>query len=121
MEGIASPMFTISLQRDTIDIGGNQGLFSIGELPPVINAEALTWTNVRGYPVAQGGLSPPVDAPSEVRSLGYFKPQMLNTEKVYPIAWEIPIDDVFLDGHKLPRSSLSSPNISLSALLDTVG
>lgn len=27
--------------------------------------------------------------------------------KAYPIAWEIPVDDVFLDGMKLPRSQLS--------------
>lgn len=40
--------------------------------------------------------------------------------KAYPIAWEIPVDDVFLDGMKLPRSQLSSSNISLSALIDTV-
>jgi len=38
---------------------------------------------------------------------------------VYPVKWEIPLDDVFLDGQKLPRSTLSSSNISLNALLDT--
>jgi len=40
---------------------------------------------------------------------------------MYPMTWDVPIDDVLLDGQKLPRSTLSSPNISLSALIDTVG
>jgi hypothetical protein len=39
--------------------------------------------------------------------------------EVYPISWEIFLDDVFLDGERLPRSTLSSP-ISPSALIDTV-
>lgn len=30
------------------------------------------------------------------------------------------IDDVYLDGEKLPRSTLSPPGIALSALIDTV-
>lgn len=38
----------------------------------------------------------------------------------YPIAWEVFVDDVFLDGEKLPRSTLSPPSIALSALIDTV-
>jgi len=57
---------------------------------------------VRGYPTDQGGLAAPADSPDEV----------------YPITWEIPLDDVYLDGVKLARSTLST-NISLSALLDT--
>lgn len=40
--------------------------------------------------------------------------------QVYPLVWEIPVDDVYFDGQKLPRSTVSSPSISLSALLDTV-
>ncbi|KAF9223072.1 acid protease [Gyrodon lividus] len=98
-----SPMFSVTLQRDTIQIGGNEGMLSIGELPPTVTSESLTWVPVRGYSPDQGGLKPPPDAPGEV----------------YPIAWEIPVDDVYFDGVKLPRSQLSSPNISLSALIDT--
>ncbi|KAF8839048.1 acid protease [Paxillus ammoniavirescens] len=98
-----SPMFSVALQRDTIEIGGNEGMLSIGTLPPTVKSESLTWVPVRGYPPDQGGLKPPPDAPGEV----------------YPIAWEIPVDDVYFDGIKLPRSTLSSPNISLSALIDT--
>ncbi|KAH7909462.1 aspartic peptidase domain-containing protein [Hygrophoropsis aurantiaca] len=100
---LALPMFTVTLQRDTIDIGGNQGTLSIGELPHTVQNASLTWVPVRGYPPSQSGLAPPVDSPNEV----------------YPIAWEIPVDDVYFDGTKLPRSSLSSPSISLSALIDT--
>jgi hypothetical protein len=66
---IAAPMFTITLQRDTIDIGGNSGLLSIGELPPGMSNDSLTWTHVRRYPAAQGGLSTPSDLPFEVRFL----------------------------------------------------
>lgn len=62
-----SPMFSITLQRDTIQIGGNEGMLSIGELPPTVVSESLTWVNVRGYPPSQGGLKPPTDAPEEVR------------------------------------------------------
>lgn len=63
-----SPMFSITLQRDTIQIGGNEGMLSIGQLPPSVHSESLTWVSVRGYPPSQGGLNPPSDAPGEVRS-----------------------------------------------------
>ncbi|KAF8876948.1 aspartic peptidase domain-containing protein [Infundibulicybe gibba] len=96
---LASPMFSIALQRDTIDIGGNAGILSIGELPVGVENEAITWAPVRGYTPIQGGLLPPPDSPKEV----------------YPIVWEIFIDDVFFDGELLPRL----PNTSLSALVDT--
>ena len=36
------------------------------------------------------------------------------------MAWEIAVDDVYFDGTKLARSTLSPPSITLSALLDTV-
>ncbi|KAH7890581.1 aspartic peptidase domain-containing protein [Phlebopus sp. FC_14] len=97
------PMFTVTLQRDAIEVGGNEGILSVGDLPPTVKNESLTWVPVRGYSPEQGGLRPPSDAPSEV----------------YPIAWEIPVDDVYFDGIKLPRSRLSPPTISLSALIDT--
>jgi len=35
------------------------------------------------------------------------------------MTWEVALDDVYLDGEKLPRSTLSSSSISLSALIDT--
>ncbi|KAI9457649.1 aspartic peptidase domain-containing protein [Lactarius psammicola] len=100
---LASPIFAISLQRDTVDIGGNQGMLSIGELPAGIVAENLTWVPLRGYTVAEGGLPAPEDSPNEV----------------YPITWEVAVDDVYFDGRKLPRSALAMSNITLTALLDT--
>lgn len=64
---LSSPIFAISLQRDTVDIGGNQGILSIGELPAGIAAENLTWVPLRGYTVAEGGLPAPDDSPNEVQ------------------------------------------------------
>ena len=40
--------------------------------------------------------------------------------QVYPYTWDVFLDDVFLDGVRLPRSQLSTPDIQLSALIDTV-
>ncbi|KAF8066553.1 aspartic peptidase domain-containing protein [Lyophyllum atratum] len=101
--GLALPQFSITLQRDTVDVGGNVGLLSIGELPKGIQKESLTWVPLRTYNMEQGGLPPPPDSPNEQ----------------YPITWEIFLDDVFLDGQKLPRSTLSPQTIALSALVDT--
>lgn len=64
---LASPIVAVSLQRDAIEIGGNQGILSIGELPPGIAAEDMGWVPLRGYTVAEGGLPPPVDSPNEVQ------------------------------------------------------
>jgi phytepsin len=61
------PLFTVTLQRDTVAIGGNVGTLSIGELPSGIKNESLTWVPVRLYTKAQGGLPPPPDSPNEVR------------------------------------------------------
>ncbi|KAJ6598131.1 aspartic peptidase domain-containing protein [Mycena vulgaris] len=99
-KSLAAPMFAITLQRNTLDIGGNAGVLSLGELPAGVQTSALTWAPVRGYSDA---LQAPADSPDET----------------YPIAWELFVDDVYLDGAVLPRSSLSSPNIKLSALVDT--
>jgi phytepsin len=101
---LASPLFTVTLQRDSIDVGGNAGMLAIGGLPAGVNNDSLTWVQVRGYPSSAGGLTAPADSPNEL----------------YPVTWEIPLDDVYFDGQKLPRSSLSPSGISLSALIDTV-
>lgn len=63
---LASPIVAISLQRDTVDIGGNQGMLSIGELPAGIVTEDLTWVPLRGYTTAEGGLPAPEESPNEV-------------------------------------------------------
>ena len=65
---LESPMFTITLQRDTVDIGGDIGLLSIGQLPPGISTSSLTWVPLRAYPAKDGGLPPPPEAPNEVRT-----------------------------------------------------
>jgi hypothetical protein len=101
---LAAPMFSILLQRDAIDIGGNLGQLSIGELPVGVMQGNLTWAEVRRYNQTEGGLAPPSDA----------------SDEVYPVQWEVPIDDVYFDGQKLPRSNLSSASISLTARVDTV-
>jgi len=64
--GLALPMFTIALQRDTIEIGGNEGMLSVGGLPPGVQNESLTWVPVRKYTLQQDGLTQ--DASLEVRS-----------------------------------------------------
>ncbi|EAU86678.2 hypothetical protein CC1G_07336 [Coprinopsis cinerea okayama7 len=97
------PMVTVTMQRNTIDVGGNVGLLSIGEMPPDVSLDELTWVPVRAYSYAEGGLPAPQNSPLEE----------------YPIAWEVMIDDVYLNGEKLPRSTLSPPSIQLSALVDT--
>lgn len=79
-------------------------MLSIGALPKGISEESLTWVPLRAYTVADGGLPPPPDTPNEV----------------YPLVWEIPVDDVFFNDVRLDRSKLAPPNISLSALVDTV-
>jgi|SRR5712671_922556 len=63
---LASPIVTVSLQRDTVDISGNQGILSIGELPIGVVAEDLTWVPLRGYTAAEGGLPAPEESPNEV-------------------------------------------------------
>lgn len=66
---VVSPMFTVTLQRDTLDIGGNMGLLSIGELPGGIKSESLTWVPIRAYTAQEGGLPPSPAAPNEVKLL----------------------------------------------------
>lgn len=100
---LKSPIIAVTMQRDTVDIGGNVGMLSLGELPAGVEASSLTWVPIRGYTPQEGGLPPSPEAPDEV----------------YPLLWEIPIDNVYFDGEKLPRSNLSSPSISLSALIDS--
>jgi phytepsin len=60
------PMVTITLQRDTIDVGGNLGLLSIGELPAGVKPSDLHWVPLRGYSAAVGGIPAPPDSPLEV-------------------------------------------------------
>jgi len=65
------PMFTIMLQRDTIDISG-QGMLTVGKLPDGIDNSSLTWMPVRLYSSGDGGMAPPSFAPNEV-SLAIYR------------------------------------------------
>ncbi|KAI0367305.1 acid protease [Pilatotrama ljubarskyi] len=102
-ELLERPLVVTTFQRDTVSLSGNDGTLSLGALPFGLSDDRLTWAPVRSYSLAEGGLPPPPDAPNET----------------YPLVWEVPIDDVYFDGVKLPRSALSSPSITLSALVDT--
>ena len=64
-ERISLPL-QIMLQRDTFDVSGNNGAFTIGKLPDGIDNSSLTWVPVRLYDPEDGGLNPPTFAPGEV-------------------------------------------------------
>ncbi|KAF8962099.1 aspartic peptidase domain-containing protein [Flammula alnicola] len=100
---LSQPMFSVTLQRDTVDVGGSVGMLSIGELPAGVDVENMTWVPLRLYTYDEGGFPAPPDAPNEV----------------YPITWEVMLDGVYFDGKKLPNSTSSSSSIALSALIDT--
>lgn len=63
---LEEPMFAIELQRNTIDIGGQDGMLTIGKLPDGVSESDLTWAPVRLYAPADGGLRAPTFAPDEV-------------------------------------------------------
>ncbi|KAJ7162014.1 aspartic peptidase domain-containing protein [Mycena filopes] len=100
------PMFSISLQRSTIDISG-KGALTLGTLPDGVDNSSLTWVPVRLYSPAEGGLTPPTFAPNEV----------------YPLRWEIDLDGVFLDGVEIGASKIPATGgvdtARMSALIDT--
>ena len=64
---ISEPLFTVTLQRDSIEIGGNVGALNMGQLPANVQNGSLTWVPLRRYTANQGGLRPPPDSPNEVR------------------------------------------------------
>ncbi|PPQ64155.1 hypothetical protein CVT24_008790 [Panaeolus cyanescens] len=102
---LQSPMFSITLQRNTIDLSG-EGLLTVGKLPDGIDNTSLTWVPVRLYRPEEGGMVPPTYAPDEV----------------YPYRWEIDIEGVFIDGKRLPQSRIPAIDVDssrTSALLDT--
>jgi len=104
---LENDLFSISLQRDEIDVGVNNGTLTIGKLPDGVDNSSLTWVPVRLYTPAEGGLNPPSFAPNEI----------------YPFRWEIDIDGVFLDGKLLANSTIPATGgvgtSQISALIDT--
>lgn len=66
--GLTHPMFAVTLNRNTFDIGGNVGMLSVGDLPEGVSPANLTWSPLRKYTAAQGGMPASTDAPTEVKS-----------------------------------------------------
>ena len=69
---LMSPMFTITFQRDTIDVGGNAGMLSIGEMPSGVSEGNLTWVPLRNYTADEGGMPGPPDSPNEASVVLFF-------------------------------------------------
>lgn len=113
-------MIAIALQRDSVDVGGNMGVLSIGELPEGVKNESMTWVRVPTYTTEQGGLAPPSDSLNEV--CGILQPLLgsLKSLQTYPLAWEVPIDGIYIDGIRLPTSALLPNGTGLYAVVDTV-
>ena len=61
-----SPMFTMTLQRNTIDFGGNAGMLSVGEMPNGVSEDKLTWVPLRNYTADEGSMPGPPDSFNEV-------------------------------------------------------
>ncbi|KZT11931.1 acid protease [Laetiporus sulphureus 93-53] len=102
---IDQPLFAVTLQRDTVDVSG-KGQLTIGELPDGVENASITWVPVRLYSSADGGLSAPTFA----------------SDEVYPLRWEVPIDNVYLDGKVLANSTIAPDGVTTSfidALIDT--
>ncbi|KAF5334561.1 hypothetical protein D9758_015789 [Tetrapyrgos nigripes] len=91
------PMFSIQLQRATIDIG--QGVLTIGALPEGINNGSLTWVPVRLYKDSDRGTT-----------ASSFTP----VDEAYPFRWEIDIDGVFLDGQRVRDSAIPANGVSVT-------
>ena len=47
---LALPMYSLMLQRDSLQVGGNAGMLSIGEMPSGVSEDSLTWVPIRAYP-----------------------------------------------------------------------
>ena len=59
-------MFTITFQRNTIDVGGNAGMLSVGEMPSGVLEDKQTWVPPGNYTADEGGMPGPPDSPNEV-------------------------------------------------------
>ncbi|KIJ48539.1 hypothetical protein M422DRAFT_162437, partial [Sphaerobolus stellatus SS14] len=66
---LGKPMFTITLQRDSVDIGGNVGQLTIGTLPDGVRNDSLTWVPVQRSSLDNAGVVGPSDSPDEVSYL----------------------------------------------------
>ena len=62
-------MYTLTLQRDSIQVGGNAGMLSIGEVPSGVSEDSLTCVPIRAYPY---WLPAPPDSPNEVCGVPFW-------------------------------------------------
>ncbi|KAF8508254.1 acid protease, partial [Hysterangium stoloniferum] len=95
---LSQPLFTVTLQREVVEIGGNLGQLTLGALPAGVNQNDITWVPVRLYSQEDGGLAGSSTNSSEV------------------VRWEVPLDKVTLNGQTLAAPSL---NVSYTALIDS--
>jgi len=98
---LSQPLFTVTLEREDVEVGGNLGQLTLGALPAGVNQNDITWVPVRLYSEDEGGLAG----------------SSINTSEVFPVRWEVPLDKVTLNGQTLPAPSLG--NISYTALIDS--
>ncbi|KAF5377947.1 hypothetical protein D9615_006755 [Tricholomella constricta] len=127
---LEQPMFSITLQRSTIDIGG-EGVLTVGKLPDGVDSSSLTWVPVRLYDVENGGLGPPIFAPDEASSpplhpgentLIPIRPGLEVSTSTQCSRWEIDLDGVFLDGRRVVDSTIPPVGVNpgrITALIDT--
>ncbi|EJC99086.1 acid protease [Fomitiporia mediterranea MF3/22] len=102
---LASPQFSVTLQRTIPSLSGNVGMFTLGGLPDGVDNASLTWMPVRRYKKEQNGV---------------FVPQA--PDEVYPYAWDVPLDAIYFDGVRLNGSTLGDirlEDVGQSALVDT--
>ena len=62
-------MYTLTLQRDSIQVEGNVGMLSIGEMLSGVLEDSLTWVPIRTYPY---WLLAPPDTPNEVCGVPFW-------------------------------------------------
>jgi hypothetical protein len=74
----------MTLQRNAIDIGGNEGLLTIGSLPAGVDNSSMIWVPVRLYSNETGGLSAPSFAQNEVSIISLLSPHA--TQRTYILA-----------------------------------
>jgi hypothetical protein len=61
----------VTLEREDVEVGGNVGQLTIGQLPDGVSNDSLTWVPVRLYTPNEGGLAGSTSNPNEVRSCAY--------------------------------------------------
>ena len=92
---LKDPMFTIELQRGTIDADVGEdahGQMTVGKLPDDMKDKAndVLWVPVKLYKPEEGGLRAPDFAKGEI----------------YPFRWEIEIENVFFNGQPVANSKI---------------